>query len=64
MPAAAVSVEPTFAVPLIVGAGAVVNAPSATVAVAVDVFEVVRYPDLVPVTRTVSVAPAAAAPGG
>ncbi|PPH96000.1 hypothetical protein C5C95_15000 [Rathayibacter sp. AY1B7] len=62
VPGLAVRVDPTVVAPVIVGTGAVVNATGVVVIVAVgaDVFEVVVKPSFVPVTATVSVAPASA----
>ncbi|MBP1077405.1 hypothetical protein JOD63_001373 [Microbacterium terrae] len=59
VPGFAVSVDPTDAVPLMVGVGAVPNVSVAMV-FAAEVFAVVVYPVRLPVTVTVSFCPASA----
>ena len=58
----AVSIDPTFAVPLIVGTEAD-RTPAATLAVAAEVLVAIVYPAFVPVTVTVIVFPRYAAAG-
>ena len=59
VPSPAVSVEPTFVVPEIVGVGAVVRI-SVTTAVAAEVLVTVLYPSFAPVTDTVRDSPMSA----
>ena len=54
VPVCAVSVEPTRALPLIVGTGLAVSVSNGTVPVAAEVRAVVVYRRLVPVTRTLN----------
>ena len=56
VPGLAVRVDPTFAVPVMIGV-ALTSDPLATAAVGAEVLEKVAKPDLEPVTLTVRIAP-------
>ena len=58
VPGTAVSVYPTFTVPVTVGVGVGVNVPATTATVATEVFDTAVYPVREPVTRTETCAPA------